>query len=146
MHWNDGTIDGLDAFATGDAVDAVKRDPELKLVGVPAVSVGYVGINQSIPPMNKLLVRQALAYGLDRAGVVRSFYDGSGQVADQFLPPVFVGHAKHVKQYHYDPERAQKLLRKAGLQLPVKVDFWYPTNTYPPIHVRSAAQLRRLRE
>jgi peptide/nickel transport system substrate-binding protein len=63
---------------------------------------------------------------------VRSFYGGRGQLADQFLPPIFVGHAKHVKQYQYDPARSRALLRKAGLKLPVKVDFWFPTDVSRP--------------
>ena len=126
-----GTIHGLDAVLVG-ATDSIKRNPQLKLLERPSANVGYVGINQSIAPMNKLLVRQAVAYGLDRARVVRSFYGGRGQVADQFLPPSFVGHAKHVKLYRYDPARSRALLRKAGLKLPVKVDFWFPTETSRP--------------
>jgi peptide/nickel transport system substrate-binding protein len=104
----------------------------LKLLDRPSSNVGFVGINQAIAPMDKLLVRQAVAYGLDRAAVVRSLYSGRGQLADQFLPPVFVGHAKHVKHYPYDPARSRALLRKAGLSLPVKVDFWYPTDVSRP--------------
>ena len=84
-----GTIHGLDAVLVG-ATDSIKRNPQLKLLDRPSANVGYVGINQSIAPMNKLLVRQAVAYGLDRARVVRSFYGGRGQVADQFLPPSLV--------------------------------------------------------
>ena len=91
-----GTIHGLDAVLAG-AVGAISHDPKLKIRNVPSGNVGYVGINQAMPPMNKLLVRQAVAYGLDRARVVRSFYDDRGHVANQFLPPSFVGHAKRVK-------------------------------------------------
>jgi peptide/nickel transport system substrate-binding protein len=126
-----GTIDGLDAVLVG-AVGTIRRDPRLKVLNRPSGNVGYVGMNQAIPPMNKLLVRQAVAYGLDRARVVRSFYADRGQLADQFLPPSFLGHARHVKQYRYDPERSRALLRKAGLTLPVKIDFWYPTDTSRP--------------
>jgi peptide/nickel transport system substrate-binding protein len=128
-----GTIDGLDPLLVA-AVGTLRRDPRLKVLNRPSGNVGYVGINQAIPPMNKLLVRQAVAYGLDRARVVHSsaLYEDRGQLADQFLPPVFVGHAKHVKQYRYDPERSRALLRKAGLTLPVKVDFWYPTEVHRP--------------
>ncbi len=144
-----GTIHGLDQVLVGDA-DTIKRNQNLKLLDRPSSNVGYVGINQAIPPMDKLLVRQAVAYGLDRAAVVRSFYGGRGQLADQFLPPAFVGHAKHVKRYPYDPARSRALLRKAGLKLPVKVDFWYPTDVsrpYMPDPKRNfeafAASLRR---
>jgi peptide/nickel transport system substrate-binding protein len=126
-----GTIQGLDQTITVDA-DTIKRNPQLKLLDRPSGNTGWVGINQSIPPMDNLLVRQAVAYGLDRARVVRSFYGGRGQLANQFLPPAFVGHAKHVKLYRYDPARSRALLRKAGLKLPVKVDFWFPTDTTRP--------------
>jgi peptide/nickel transport system substrate-binding protein len=126
-----GTIHGLDLLLTGGAA-TIKRNPKLKLLDRPSSNVGYVAINQAIAPMDKLLVRQAVAYGLDRATVVRSFYSGRGQLADQFLPPAFVGHAKHVKQYRFDPSRSRALLRKAGLKLPVKVDFWFPTDTTRP--------------
>jgi peptide/nickel transport system substrate-binding protein len=126
-----GTIHGLDATLIG-AERVIRRNPRLKLVDVPPTNVGYVGINQAIPPMDKLLVRQAVAYGLDRATVVRSFYGGRGRLADQFLPPVMVGHAKRAKRYPYDPARSRALLRQAGLKLPVKVDFWFPTDVSRP--------------
>jgi len=66
-----GTIQGLDAVLVG-AADTIRRNPRLKLLDRPSGNVGYVGINQAIPPMNKLLVRQAVAYGLGRARRVRS--------------------------------------------------------------------------
>jgi peptide/nickel transport system substrate-binding protein len=126
-----GTIDGLDVEPAG-GVAAVKRTRAVKLLDRPSANVGFVGINQAIPPMDKLLVRQAVAYGLDRRLVVRAFYGGRAQLADQILPPAFVGHAKNVKRYRYDPVRSRALLRKAGLKLPVKVDFWYPTDVSRP--------------
>jgi peptide/nickel transport system substrate-binding protein len=126
-----GTIQGLDQVLTTDAA-TIRRNPRLKLLDRPSANVGYVGISETIPPMNNILVRRAVAYGLDRSRVVRSFYGGRGQIANQFLPPVFVGHAKNVRRYPYDPAKARALLRKAGLKLPVKVDFWFPTDTSRP--------------
>ena len=126
-----GTIQGVDEAFVGAAA-TIRRNSRLKLLDRPAANVGYVGINQAIAPMNKLLVRQAVAYGLDRVTVVRSFYTGRGRLADQFLPPAFVGHVKHVKQYGYDPAKSRALLRRAGLRLPVKVDFWFPTDVTRP--------------
>ena len=35
-------------------------------------------------------------------------------------------------KYSYNPSKAKSLLRAAGLSLPVKVDFWYPTNVSRP--------------
>lgn len=99
----------------------------------PPFSVGYIGINQSIPPMNKLAVRQALAYAIDKGPVVKAFYGGVGSPANQFLPPALFGSApKGVPTYNYNPAKAKQLLQSAGLTLPVTVDFWYPTNVSRP--------------
>jgi peptide/nickel transport system substrate-binding protein len=128
-----GDVQALDDLVPDPAtIMAIKRDPNLKVLDRPAFNVGYVGINQAIPPMNKLLVRQAVASGLDRAAVARSFYGGSGVVADQFLPPALVGHASGIRRYAYNPAKARALLRRAGLTLPVKVDFWFPTDVSRP--------------
>jgi len=99
----------------------------------PPFSVGYIGINQSFPPFNKLAVRQALAYAINKPPVVKAFYQGVGTVADQFLPPALFGNAKKgIPQYSYNPDKAKALLKGAGLTLPVKVDFWFPTNVSRP--------------
>jgi peptide/nickel transport system substrate-binding protein len=127
-----GEIQGMDGVNPAD-FNTIKSDKSLKLQQRPPFSVGYVGINQSIPPMNKLAVRQALAYGLDRKTVATAFYGGQGTTANQFLPPALFGYAKTgVPSYPYDPNKAKQLLQSAGLTLPVKIDFWYPTNVSRP--------------
>jgi peptide/nickel transport system substrate-binding protein len=126
-----GEVDALDEALVGEEA-TIRRNPKLTVVERPSGNVGYVAINQAFPPMDKLLVREAVAYGLDRAAVARAFYTGHGRVADQFLPPAFVGHAKRVRQYSYNPAKSRALLRRAGLKLPVKVDFWYPTEISRP--------------
>jgi peptide/nickel transport system substrate-binding protein len=123
-----GEIDFANNLTPQDAA-VVKANSNLKLQYRPAFNVGYVGINQKIAPLNKLKVRQAIAYGLDRKSVVGAFYGGQGQLADQFLPPLVEGFAKKgVPQYPYNPTKAKQLLQEAGEKLPVKLEFWYPTD------------------
>jgi len=111
----------------------IRGNSKFKLFLRPPTSIGYVGINQSIPPMNNLLVRQALAYGLNGAAVAKAFYGGAGTPANQFLPPSLVGYAKTgVPTYPYNPAKSIALLKQAGLNPPVKVDFWWPTSVSRP--------------
>lgn len=111
----------------------IRGNKKFKLFLRPPTSLGYVGINQSIPPMNNPLVRQAVAYGLNGAAVAKAFYGGAGTAATQFLPPSLVGFAKKgVPAYNYDPAKSIALLKQAGLTPPVKVDFWYPTSVSRP--------------
>ena len=126
-----GEIDGYDLVEPQD-IPTIEGDTALQLLNRPAFNVAYVGINQSIPPMDKLEVRQALAYGLNRQEVVDSFYSGRGQVAKEFMPPEVEGYADDVTEYEYDPAKSKELLQAAGLTLPVEITFWYPTDVSRP--------------
>ncbi len=126
-----GEINGADLIQPTD-VPTIKKNKNLKLVNRPSFNVAYVTINQAHAPFNKLAVRQAVAYGLNRAAVVKSFYAGRAQVAQEFEPPQLFGWTNKVPKYPFNPSKAKQLLRSAGLTLPVKVDFWYPTNISRP--------------
>jgi peptide/nickel transport system substrate-binding protein len=134
-----GEVQAYDLVAPED-VPTIRKNSKLKVLDRSPFNVAYVGFNQAKPPMNKLKVRQAVAYGLDRKSVVKAFYLGRGKVADEFMPPGLFGYAKDVTKYPYNPAKAKSLLRSAGLTLPVKLDFYYftraraylpdPTNTF----------------
>ena len=127
-----GEVQGIDGVNPADFA-TVRANPKLVLRTRPVFSVGYIGINQKMPPFDKPLARQALAYAIDKVTVAKAFYGGIGVAANQFLPPALFGHAtKGVPTYNYNPDKAKQLLQQAGLSLPVKVDFWYPTNVSRP--------------
>jgi peptide/nickel transport system substrate-binding protein len=126
-----GEIDGYDNVEPQD-IATVQKSNGLKIINRPSFNVGYVTINQNVKPFDDIRVRQAVAYGLDRASVVGSFYAGRGSVASQFMPPSVVGWNSKVTKYPYDPNKAKSLLQAAGLTLPVAVEFWYPTDVSRP--------------
>jgi peptide/nickel transport system substrate-binding protein len=126
-----GEIDGYDLVEPQD-IPTIEGDDSLQILDRPAFNVAYVGINQSIPPMDKLEVRQAVAHALNRQEVVDSFYSGRGEVAKEFMPPEVEGYADDVTEYEFDPEKSKQLLQDAGLTLPVEVTFWYPTDVSRP--------------
>jgi peptide/nickel transport system substrate-binding protein len=126
-----GEIQGYDLVEPQD-IETIQSDDSLQVLDRPAFNVGYVTINQAMPPMDNPLVRQAVAHGLDRQAVVDNFYAGRGVVAHQFMPPLVEGYASDVTEYAFDPERSKALLQQAGLTLPVAIDFWYPTDVSRP--------------
>lgn len=126
-----GEIQGYDLVEPQD-IATIKSDSNLQLLSRPPFNVGIVGMNQSMPPMNNLKVRQAVAYGLDRATVVKAFYGGRGVVAKEFQPPSLFGYSNDVKTYPYNPAKSRALLKAAGLKLPVTINFWYPTSVSRP--------------
>jgi peptide/nickel transport system substrate-binding protein len=127
-----GEVYGADLIQPQD-VPTIKNNNNLKLVNRPSFNVAYVGFHQGAgSPMNDLKVRQAAAYGLDRAGVVGSFYAGRAQVAIEFQPPTLFGWTNKVPKYPFDAAKARTLLNSSSCHVPCKVDFWYPTGVSRP--------------
>jgi peptide/nickel transport system substrate-binding protein len=126
-----GEIQGYDLVEPQD-VQTIEGDDSLQILDRPAFNVGYVTINQKVKPFDQIEVRQAVAAGLDRQAVVDNFYAGRGEVAKEFMPPSLFGYADDVQTYTYDPAKAKSLLQKAGVQMPLQVDFWYPTDVSRP--------------
>ena len=124
-------IQGYDLVEPQD-ISTIQGDENLKILDRPAFNVAYVGINQKNKPFDNLKVRQAVAYGLDREAVVNNFYGGRGVVAKELMPPEVEGYADDVMEYTYDPEKAKSLLQEAGVQMPLKVDFWWPSDVSRP--------------
>jgi len=73
--------------------------------------------NLSRPPLDKVEVRQALAYAIDRQQILDKVYFGQGRVA---VSPINSSIAwafnPNVTKYHLDPAKANQLLDAAGLK------------------------------
>jgi peptide/nickel transport system substrate-binding protein len=126
-----GEIDGYDLVEPQD-VPTIEGDDNLQILDRPAFNVAYVGFNISEPPLDDVEVRKAIAYGLDRQAVVDNFYGGRGEVAKEFMPPELPGYADDVTEYPFDPDMAKQILTDAGYDLPVEIEFWYPTDVTRP--------------
>jgi peptide/nickel transport system substrate-binding protein len=126
-----GEIQGYDLVDPQD-YPTIEDDDQLELLNRPAFNVAYVGFNQAVEPLDDIAVRQAIAHAINREEVVEGFYAGQGEVATQFMPPELFGYSQDVTTYEYDPEEAQRLLEEAGYDLPVQIDFAYPTDVERP--------------
>ena len=127
-----GEINAFDLAPPQD-IGGLAGDSRLKVIKRPAFNVAYVTIHQGPgSPMNDIKVRQAVAYGLNRAAVVKNFYYGTGQVANEFQPPSLFGYSKSVQKYPYNPTKAKALLNASACKVPCKIDFWYPTDVSRP--------------
>jgi peptide/nickel transport system substrate-binding protein len=127
-----GEINAFDLAPPQD-IGGLAGDSRLKVIKRPAFNVAYVTMHQGPgSPMNELKVRQAVAYGLNRAAVVKNFYYGTGQVANEFQPPSLFGYSKSVQKYPYNPTKAKALLNESACKVPCKIDFWYPTDVSRP--------------
>jgi peptide/nickel transport system substrate-binding protein len=73
------------------------------------------GKDGSETPFAKKEVRQAIAYGLDKARINQAAQNGEGDVTDQPFPSNSPAHVKELEgTYSYDPAKAKDLLAQAG--------------------------------
>jgi peptide/nickel transport system substrate-binding protein len=126
-----GEIDGYDLVEPQD-VPVIEEDPGLQLLDRPAFNIGFIGLNQATEPFDDVEVRRAVMHGLNRQAVIDTIYTGRGEVATNLMPPSVLGWTDEVEQYDFDPELAKQILTDAGYELPVAIDFWYPTDVTRP--------------
>jgi ABC-type transport system substrate-binding protein len=108
-----GTVDGIAGVGTGD-YPVVESDPNLKLIPGAITNVFYLGLNNTKPPLDNQMVRQAIAHAIDKQRIVDNFYPAGSVVATQFMPPVLFGYTPEVEPLAFDHDLANKMLDDAG--------------------------------
>lgn len=94
----------------------LKGSSGIKILSVPTERVGYLYINAQAGPTKDVKVRRAIAYAIDKQGLVDSLLQGYGKpVSILGAPPVF-GYTDKVKGYPFDPDKAKALLKEAGAE------------------------------
>jgi peptide/nickel transport system substrate-binding protein len=112
-----GTADLNTEFVPTD-YDRVIKNPKLKLWENPASLVWHVGMDNTAEWFKNKLVRQAVAFAVDREACMQVGHDGKGQVvinSATFAPaPIVLGGIQNpLGKYSYDPEKAQALMDEA---------------------------------
>jgi len=126
----------LDLFWTTDAsiVDLFAHDTRVKVLETAPLSIVRLALNTERSPLDRVEVRQALAYALDRASLARSVTKGAPVVGSAgVIPPETPWFAPSVHQYTYDPATARRLLggRQLTLDLLANPEYREPELLQP---------------
>ena len=127
-----GSIDGYDLVAPADL--ASLEEAGFKLVNREPFNILYLAMNQAVPELADIRVRQAIAQAIDKEQLVTQVLPEGTEVAREFMPPVVIGWNEDVTTYDYDPEAAKALLAEAGYDEanPLTLQFNYPVNVSRP--------------
>jgi oligopeptide transport system substrate-binding protein len=115
--YKEGKLDVCDVPA--DELQAVRADPALsqQVRVIPYLATFYLGFNNSKPPFDNKLVRQAFSYALDRRALIDTVLKGEQRPAVSFAGPGVFGSPASDPAYkgvEYNPDLARKLLAEAG--------------------------------
>jgi peptide/nickel transport system substrate-binding protein len=88
-------------------------------------------MNPAFKPWDNKLLRQAVAYAIDRDAIIKNVLKGQAIKLDGPIGPLQFGYSKNVKpKYKYDPAKARELVKQAGYPNGVEVEFYTPVNRY----------------
>ena len=129
-----GAVDLAEQIVPTD-LDAVKRDPKLKIVPSDALGSEYIvwnvnhGPHAQSPVGTSALVRHAFELSIDREAAIGVVYAGAFSPTAQAVASASPYLAPDVKPPARDVMKARELLRQAGVKLPVTFTMMTPTNS-----------------
>ena len=103
------------AGIVGSDAQALKGDSSIKLATGPGNFIYGLNLNITIPPLDNLKVRQAIACAINRPAVNQALASGLGTPAFQYATVNSPAYNKSLNNtYTYNPARAKRLLKAAG--------------------------------
>jgi len=115
-----GQADYSNAAIPPDRIASVKSKGQLVLR--QTANTYYFWMNIREAPFNKLKVRQAVNYALNRATMQKIVWGGLGQATQNVLPPTYPSYKK-LTTYSYNVAKAKSLITSAGAK-GAKVTVW----------------------
>ena len=119
-----GAVQGIDQPNPQDYA-AIQSDPNSRLLFRPSLSVAYLGMNNTYPPFDNQLVRQAIALAIDRQAILEGAFPQGFQTASFFTPCAIPNGCVGEDWYGYDPLKAKELLVAAGYPDGFKTQLTY---------------------
>jgi peptide/nickel transport system substrate-binding protein len=109
-----GSADVCINCLTADMVSALAKRPNLEVESGPGTNLNYISFNTQDSVLRDLRVRQAIAYAMNRPLIISSLWRNRAQLAESLLPPQHWAWTGDVRQYPYDPAKANALLDAGG--------------------------------
>ena len=109
-----GSADAEFNALPGDLVPALARQPQLVVERAPGTSYQYLAMNLRDPILKNVLVRQSLAYAIDREPLIHYLWRDMARPANSVLPPQHWAYDAKAKDYPHDAAKARELLDEAG--------------------------------
>jgi len=118
-------------FVPPHLLDRVRKSGKARIVETGSVEMMFLAMNPAYKPWDNKLVRQAVAYAIDRDKLIKTVLQGQAIRLDGPIGPLQYGYSKNVSpKYTYDPAKSRALLKKAGFPNGVDVDFYTPVGRY----------------
>src|SRR5204863_9769766 len=113
-----GAVDLVVNDVAPDIVWQMQREGKLGIATGPGTDYAYIGLNLKDPLLQRLEVRQAIGYAIDRAAIVKYLRRGFASTAVGIVPPMSWAFQREGFDFRFDPAEAKRLLDAAGFPDP----------------------------
>jgi len=124
-----GDVDMLYNMQAPDLVAQFEADDAVQVIDGTSNGEILLSMNNAAPPFDDVRVRQAVAYALDRTGILDTAWAGYGTEIGAMVPPTDPYYEDLTGEYAYDPQKARDLLAQAGAE-DLSIEFDVPTRPY----------------
>ncbi len=87
---------------------------DLIFKNIPSTTVGYIAFNFKNPFLKVKEVRQAIAMSFDRKYFLENRIKDFGKITNSLLSPLHADFEPSLKDYEYNPQKAERILDAAG--------------------------------
>ena len=106
-----------------DTLNSLGKNPNLKVEQFKGSNIDYLGFNTQSAPLDKVKLRQAISYAIDREKIIKELLFGQAVIAHSILPEESWAYNAGTK-YSFDQARAKQLLQESGYKNePIKFKF-----------------------
>jgi len=126
-----GEVDLTQNEFAPELVNWLSQQPHLQISRAQGINFSYLGFNLQDAVAGDLVVRQAIAYALNREEIIEYVLAGTARPASSLLiPSHWAGHPD-LPLYAHHPDKARALLRQAGFSADNPVRLTYKTSSNP---------------
>lgn len=126
-----GEIDLIQGDLTPEIVRwLVKRD-SIRVEKKQGNTFTYIGFNMEDKLTGNKLIREAVAYAIDRDAIIKYVMDETARKAGALFPPEHWAGNSELTGFDHDPEKAKTLLKEAGYDLNNPLKLTYKTSNNP---------------
>ncbi|MGH7930322.1 MAG: ABC transporter substrate-binding protein, partial [Candidatus Binatia bacterium] len=109
----------------------VEQSPGHKIVKFHTAEIMFLAMMPKVKPWDNKLVRQAVAYAIDRDTIINTILRGEASRLDGPIGEGQYGYDPNLQpKYTYNPEKARELLKQAGYPNGVDIELQTPVGRY----------------
>lgn len=122
LAFQSGEVDMMIGRGDTKWVERMQELPEANVALMSPGEMSVLSLNKSMPPLDNLLVRKAVAHAIDKDQIVEFWGEGINFVSHSPVPAGNLGHTNDVPHYEHSVEKAKELLAEAGFPDGIEIE------------------------